>query len=254
MIYKKIIFSVLVSLMILLFISCASSTIGTEKEYYTPSYSWDPPETANQSDTNKITFSVIGANYATNANWVNISLFQRLVESISKNFEELMIAKGFNIKGPFRSYNEMTFPDKKGSDLGIMPDIELNMDLSRFTVRTKEPPLYSLSKKPLYYHKGTITLSGRVSIVVIEPITGEKMWTKVIDLQPMNVECSSTDATLEYPSGINFNDININNPLARAVEKYYNNILNTAWKYINNEEMQIARKQSLEVRSRKVYE
>jgi hypothetical protein len=48
----------------------------------------------------------------------NDPVFKQLVSSLGATFNEVLIAKGFNTKGPFASLNDMTFPDKKGSDLG----------------------------------------------------------------------------------------------------------------------------------------
>src|SRR5450759_5661524 len=46
-------------------------------------------------------------------------------EAFTKNFYEMMVAKGMNTRGPFGSIDEMTFPDKKGSDLVVLPELDL---------------------------------------------------------------------------------------------------------------------------------
>jgi len=43
------------------------------------------------------------------------------------------------------------------------------------------------------------------------------------------------------------------NPLSKALESYFPIILQTAWNYINPEEMALIKNKSLEIRAKKVY-
>ncbi|MFZ3091476.1 MAG: hypothetical protein WA240_12755 [Nitrospirota bacterium] len=49
-----------------------------------------------------------------------IDLFSR---SMASDFERMVIARGFKTKGPFKSLDYMTYPDKTGSDLTLTPKI-----------------------------------------------------------------------------------------------------------------------------------
>lgn len=240
------------------FWGCGVSKQSTKKEvkFYLPTYIWNPPDTVSTKSSD-LTIAIISPQYSSNANWVNIPLFKTFVQRIGNNFQELLIAKGFGVKGPYKNIDEMTFPDKKGSDLGIYPEIELYLDISRLPVlRKKEyPPLLSFKSKSYYtyYRDGVISLSGSINLVIIETLTGEKMWTRSINLLPVRVRAISSYATRSYPRNVDFTDTGINNPVAKAVERYFNQILNKAWSYISVEEMQLVKKQSLEIRKKKVY-
>ena len=44
-------------------------------------------------------------------------LFQQLISNMTKDFEEVLTARGFAVKGSYRTLSEMIYPDKEGSDL-----------------------------------------------------------------------------------------------------------------------------------------
>lgn len=44
-------------------------------------------------------------------------LFQQLVNNMTKDFEEVLTAKGYAIEGSYRTFDEMNYPNKEGSDL-----------------------------------------------------------------------------------------------------------------------------------------
>jgi len=228
---------------------CGASKQSTEVKFYIPPFTWNSPDTVSTLSSG-LTIAIISPQYSSNSTWINIPLFKTFVKRIDSKFQELLIAKGLVIKGPYKNVNEMTFPDKKNSDLGIYPKIELNIDYSRFPVKSQTN---FLTNKVTYYREGVITLSGTINLVVIETLTGAKMWTKNIPLLPVSVKSISSFATSAYPTSVDFTDPQINNPIAKEVERYFKQILDKAWNYINVKEMQLVKKQSLEVRKKKVY-
>ncbi len=59
------------------------------------------------------------------------------------DFEELLIAKGYSIRGPFSSYDEVVFRDKQDSDL--LMEVEIN-----FNVEAGQGALKNLSSIKIY--------------------------------------------------------------------------------------------------------
>ncbi|MFH1096483.1 MAG: hypothetical protein V1749_03155 [Candidatus Desantisbacteria bacterium] len=72
-------------------------------------------------------------------------------DPIVRDFQELLIARGFTVNGQFRSYEEMTFSEKKGIDLLLEPILQ----------------------------------RGRRSLSIVESLSKEQIWIKNIDI-PLN--------------------------------------------------------------------
>lgn len=58
-------------------------------------------------------------------------LFEELVSNMTKDFSEVLTARGFTVKGVYRALDEMIYPDKEGSDLILTARIEFRANTSR---------------------------------------------------------------------------------------------------------------------------
>jgi len=219
---------------------------------YMPKFDFTPPSyaPANSAD---VTFALVSPAYQGNQKWMSVPPFNLIPKNMSKDFEELLIAKGFTIKGPFRNYEEMTYHDKKNSDLILVPDLEIGLNFSQLQVITKQPPLLSLRTTPTYSLGGNVIISGRVSLNVLESLTGEKMWTKSVDIPSTTVYIEGEKEYNQPVRQIDFSDKGIFVPIAKKIKKIYDEIMKTSWKYLDPEEMSTVKKESLEIRKKKVY-
>ena len=59
-------------------------------------------------------------------------LFQQLISNMTKDFEEVLTARGFAVKGSYRILNEMIYPDKEGSDLILTAKVRFSANTSGF--------------------------------------------------------------------------------------------------------------------------
>lgn len=50
---------------------------------------------------------------------------------MGNDFEKLLTAKGFTIRGPFRSRDEMVYNDKRNSDFVLQVEIDLQPNYNR---------------------------------------------------------------------------------------------------------------------------
>jgi len=195
-----------------------------------------------------------------------------MVRGLRTSFTELFTAKGFNTAGPFDSVDDMTFPEKKGSDFVLYPDfdVDVNMVASGGVAPAKpveakpkaEGASFSLGDMLGGGGKGapaaagptkctaTLKMSGTVLLIVKEPLSGEKMWAKKIDVsEPIkNLEFTGYQCNVENGQIRGASDA-----WAKANEDMYQNVMKELDRYVNAEEFQDLKKQSLDLRAKKVY-
>lgn len=122
------------------------------------------------------------------------SLFNDFASSMTKDFMEILTARGFGVRGPFNTYDEMTFPDKKDSDLILTVKFEINPDVSRVPLWIDSDGA-GFSLNP--FVETVVSVKGRIDLILSESLTNEKMWTKSVPITPFRV---SLPKLTELPS------------------------------------------------------
>ena len=64
-------------------------------------------------------------------------LFQELTRNMTKDFGEVLTARGYTVKGSYRALDEMIYPDKEGSDLILTAQVKLSADTSGISYTRK---------------------------------------------------------------------------------------------------------------------
>jgi hypothetical protein len=157
---------------------------------------------------------------------------------MASDFEEILSARGFRMRGPFATYDEMAFPDKSQSDLVLMPKVEF--DFSPVGSQQAGKDLLGFVS---YRWKGSIKLGGRIVIAVNETLSNERMWSKSVDLPAR----SFTYESPKYPQpiqGIPLDDAKLANLLAKEMQEYYALTMSEIWKYLDPQEMALVRQQA----------
>lgn len=97
---------------------------------------------------------------------------------MASDIEELIIAKGFRMKGPYQAYDEMVFEDKKGTD--ILIQIEIALQLTAFEGGWR--PISSIlgAAYSTYVYNAKVSLVGKINLSGVEPLTNEKIWSKSV--------------------------------------------------------------------------
>jgi hypothetical protein len=184
-------------------------------------------------------------------------LFKALQSSMSATFNELLIAKGFTTKGPFVSLSDMTFPEKKGSDLLLYPEFDFQINLHESNAHLAEQSagdqfIATLAGNHQRVPECDITLSvtGNVLFVAQEPLSGERMWVKRLDVSSEGQTFHNVQGSLcakQPPTQ------DIKNAWNKAHEIVYQTSMKALDSYVNGEEFQLLKKQSLELRAKKAY-
>lgn len=244
---------------------CACATVPLPTAYnaaFAPRFS---TEASPKTSTSKITFALIKANYQTGPTihaylskavsggtsyWMGTEEHQTsklFRDSLSKEVEALMIQKGFRLSGPFDSFNDMTFPQKKQADLTVRPVITLALGVPPLEPKTKSDLagafLGGSGNKIVYESEGSCEIRGRIDFEVLESLTGTKMWTKTVDITPSTEDCTAKSAEAYM--------VVYNNAVGKLLEKAYDTTVEKIDTYFNREEMEMVKQQSLDVRPNK---
>ncbi|MDP2278517.1 MAG: hypothetical protein Q8K51_09870 [Nitrospirota bacterium] len=201
-------------------------------------------------------------------------VFNSFAGSMGEDVQSQLVAKGMTTKGPF-ALAEITYPDKKGSDLTI--SIGVIFDIHHSDPKLKEQTV-ALFEGGVYgaIYSSTMTVGMKVYFYMLEPMSEEKMWIKKLDLgvQDFPVEWAMgqeqyvTGTTPRYSDGCGgyhgghdtygwratrilydgrakiFSDI---------LKAAYPQIMKAAWNYLNTDEMLNLKMKSQEIRERKRY-
>ena len=234
------IFTCLMLVASLLLSSCAAlfETVPQEPRY-APSFDFSRAETT-QANSQNITIALINPIFHDSKK--NSALYHEpystFISNMANDFEELLTAKGFTIRGPFGSRDEMVYGDKKNSALALEIEVDLKQD--------GRPTISSYSGYSTMYYKvrGSFYHHGNLNITITNPMNGEKFWKKSVALPRKEIVCNGTKKFNRRPSTSEMLiDNGVYNPLAKALEEYYTSALNMASKHMSPEEFKVIAKE-----------
>ena len=182
-------------------------------------------------------------------------LFSRYRDGLAGDIEELLISKGFTLKGPYDTKADLTYSDKKTAELAldikIAPKI-IGIEGLQATQVGRATDILVGEKRSAYRYSGMLSLGGRIEITAYEPMTNEKLWTKSAELPPQkNIMVTSEHAYYSVTLEGLMNDTGFYNPMGQALEKSYSVILNKMESYIEKEEFRALLPQVKELKNRK---
>lgn len=104
----------------------------------------------------------------------------KLYSALEYGLQQIVTHKGFTITGPFSAFDDITYGEKKNTFLALVP--HLNID-----IQNKVTDQNSNSISRVHSIKGIIQVAGELRIDLIEPMTGEKILAKRINLSTFNI-------------------------------------------------------------------
>lgn len=228
---------------------CATTSATKEgSSAYVPSFDFTPPTTAAPGSAD-VVFAIVNASYAENQPWMQVWPFTDVSRNMGNDFQEIVSARGFNVRGPFATYDEITFPDKKASDLVLVPTLEIRLDIISPQVKKH----INILGPDSYTVNGQAAVSGRVTLSLMESLSKERMWFKSVELQRTVVPFEGEKEYTAPPAGVDPSDPGISKPLGTTMETFYKKVMQAAWNYLDPEEMKIVKKQAEEIKKKKVY-
>jgi hypothetical protein len=199
-------------------------------------------------------------------------IVNEMLLSVKTTFKSIVSAKGFNTRGPFSNLNSMTYPDKQGSDLLLYPEFAYQVQIKMENQR--EVPVEDESKDK---SKGfnllnlgssdkkdetaapqktetvcdvVLKVSGKVIFVAQEPLTGEKMWNKDIDLKAPPQSFGSEKGASCAGKRSEWSQ-EVKNAWAKAHESIFQASMKALDDYLNGEEFQALNENAKELREMK---
>ena len=233
---NSILYFSIIATVIVVLAGCVPTTVEPEPPRAVVNFDYTPPAEAVPGSADA-TFAVVGTNFDT-----PIPLFKTFASNMPKDFGEILTARGFGVRGPFITYNDMTYSDKEGSDITLSAEVEFNSDTSQIQYSTFGVP------------SGSVTVKCHINLIVSESITNEKLWTKSIAITPFTVNLKSryvyetrvSLATLLVNDNRFYSDVSI------ALEAQYTEIMNKIYGYLDPKEMTVVTKAARELREKKV--
>lgn len=179
-------------------------------------------------------------------------------KSMGVDLDKIIVAKGMTAVGPYATLDDVTYPDKKGADLTLAPRVFLTSEFTPGEPRTREYNGVPYLEKPF-----TMKLGGWVAYEMREPLSGQKMWVKKLELEEREVSDveiyekvavrkDQYGQVLEWDTGKIVYSGKAE-ALADALKAYYPVIMEKAWTYLNADEMLDLKDKTKEIRERKVF-
>lgn len=207
-------------------------------------FDYSPPSRAQVASTG-IIIAVVRPIFVGKNPEYYVPPFNEMAESMGNDFQELLTAKGFTVRGPFGSRDEMVYNDKLNSSFVLEIGIDINPQYNRkysVTSKTNWGSLFDKSQAAStnYYHMtGEVTLAGTLVINAKSAQYGELIWKKNIALDPSSFTYRGNTTWSGVPTMVDElkQDNEVYNTISRELEKFYNKALTMAWQQIDPAEM-----------------
>lgn len=233
--------------------------LPSSRESY--AYSYDPPQKMRPASV-RINVIVVNPFYREAESAFADSTYAKVgrgfAKSMGVDLDKIIVAKGMTAVGPYQTLDDVTYPDKKGADITLAPRVFLTTETKVGDTSQREYQGVGHMVKPF-----TMRISGWVSYEMREPLSGQKLWVKKLDLeekQVSDVEIHEAVAVRRdsYGQVTQWGEGKLKysgrqEALANALRDYYPSIMEKAWIYLNTDEITDLKERSKEIRERKVY-
>jgi hypothetical protein len=199
-----------------------------------PRFDYTPPSKAEKCG---ITLALVKPKFAKNFEYSDLSPFSEFAKNMGNDYEELLTSKGYALRGPFASRDEMVFNDKDQSNLVLEPSIEVMVNISN--LKSQQVTNFKSSTGVGYRATGQITLTGQFSFVLLSPKRNEKVWVKTLPLDNKTIMLTSKTTFDAPPSFTDLmrDDVTVFNEVSKALESYYPATLDLGWRFLEPAEL-----------------
>jgi len=224
-------------------------------------YNYDPPQQMRPASV-KVNVIVVNPFYREAESAFTDAMYAKVGKGFSKSMgvdlDKIIVAKGMTAVGPYQTLDDVTYPDKKNADLTLAPRVFLMTDTKFSDLTHREYQGVYHTVKPF-----TMKISGWIAYEMREPLSGQKMWVKKLELEDRQVNDDEVYEAValrkdQYGNVLQWGEGKLKysgreEALANALRDYYPVIMEKAWTYLNTEEILNLKEQTKEIRERKVY-
>ena len=184
------------------------------------------------------------------------TLGNMLAQSMGVDLQKIVIAKGMTAIGPYETYDEVVYGDKKIASLMLAPKLEIQITVNYFGPATK---ISGVNQSRQYENRMSrdfeMKVGGYLTLVMMEPLSREKMWIKKLEIDPVTLRgVEQWEAVPEYtPTYGLFGEVTgrtvtgwnqgamvyDDKPevLADMVSSFYQMVLGKCWTFIDPQEI-----------------
>jgi len=214
-------------------------------------FDFSPPSRAMAASTGT-TIAIVRPIYVGQNPEYFVPPFNEMAVSMGNDFEEMLTAKGFTVRGPFGSRDEMVYNDKVNSSFVLEIGIDINPQYNRKYLPTTKTNWGSLFNKnapsttTTYAMNGEITLAGNLVINAKSAQYGELIWKKNIALEASSFTYTGSLTWDGVPTMADElkQDNKVYNAISLELEKFYLKALVLAWQQIDPAEMKTVAEQA----------
>lgn len=227
------------------------ATVPQVKQTFT--FDYTPKQTAKSGSVGMI-LALLKPHYAT-AFWESASneLFTGFQTALGNDIEELIVGKGFTMKGPFQAFDEMIFEDKKRTDIAIQIEISPQFTAAQGDWKSKLNFALVGGSYTTWTYTGKVSLIGKINLSGIEPLTHEKIWSKSVSIP--NIEGIAIQTSNRYERPLHgseiYQDPGVYNAVGKALNAQYGGIMDKVAAHFNAEEFITLKNQIKELKSKK---
>jgi hypothetical protein len=241
---------------------------------YQPNFKYHSGDSGQRLDMTVGIVNPVFANESTRSAYLGDPVVKNMLRALGANFNDVLIAKGFKTIGPFTTVEDMSFPDKKSSDLLLYAQFDYDVLVKPKAKEAAAPPppeeksgmlggmlkLNDANAKaappppPVKRCDISVGVNGNVQFLAIEPLSKEKFFNKTLELTgpSENVPDQAGDSCNGgAPSDSASQELK--NAWAKAHETVFQMSMKALDTYINGQEFVALKKQSQEVRDKKSY-
>jgi len=246
-------------------------------------YTYNSQATEAGAASEQVTIAVVNPDYRVEDSALRLEIYRPVGRGFSASMgvdiDKVLISKGMTTKGPYPDLAEITYSDKKASDLTLAPMVFLSVQAKYVGGRLLTNGEKSQPGVPIFmgeYEPGKVWFVKDVEIVVSgwfvfamqEPLSAEKMWLKRIELEDYKAVCMECYAgqpnqVFNVQTGQWYQDgwlpsttiIRDQKPdaVANGLKRAYPVLLDKLLTYIDVEELKELKKKTAEIRELKRY-
>lgn len=240
---------IFVSGLVILVLSIVASTPQKEAQTFIPARFDFSPEENSQRASAPLTLALIAPNYGENFVYSKVSPFREFSSALVDDMEEMMVARGYNLRGPFDTKGDMVYSDKEQSDLILGVNINLNLtDNARAIPKTKTS-IWGISSTD-YRVSGSLGFGGKLNLEIREPFSSEMLWKKSILLEDRNILVDG-DVWFTYKPSLAIalsEDAGVRNPFTKVLIEFYSYCVDLVWKHLDPRELAPLKDQGAQIK------
>ncbi len=213
-------------------------------------FSWEPQTTTATAGTMVIAIADAELIPGMLGTYKDASYLLSFRKSLSTDLQRALVAKGLKVTGAVDGVRNMTFPEKKATDLALVPKIGLEVK-ENYIVDSVEPQFGLTAVK----RQGQMSAHGFVELSFVEPLSEQLMWVRKIEFTGVS-ENILVDLWLQSDGRLNpyhENKDNRDTALIGMLNEAYPRTLDTFWKYLDSEEMAHLATEAQDAKRRKGY-